>query len=141
MQLLGRAIAGLPFNGGFSTLPPHFDSLTQAYLVRETWIRVLPEYDSYPIGFKSCLPYLLASVMYHENFLKGVLDPQHPLFQSPLYTSGVAAALRGKAALDGDRTRMQTTGVPAMLQLSTQMEQKFNSVRKEITSNCQEMFV
>ena len=87
-QLCGRMVSGLPFdNEQFAILPPHFPNTIVTKLNPEFWNNLLSGYSTYPNGIKGALPFLLASVVHHEDFLRSNLDPNHPIFTSRLFTS------------------------------------------------------
>lgn len=116
-QLCGRTLSLLPIiDERFGTLPPHFNKEALKTLTVEFMTQVMPGYSTFPIEFKPVLSYLLASVIYHEEFLRRELHPQHPLWNSRLYTSNVdicflrANIIVGKFSCDS--TGMQATGVP-----------------------------
>ena len=79
-QIVGRCVAGLPINNrDFTTLPPHF---TRAGLeiVRDIGFEQFVEgYNEIPGGFQRVIVMLLASVIFHFNFLRSELQPDHPL--------------------------------------------------------------
>ena len=86
-QLCGRVVVGLPFTElDFDVLPPHFDLETNAMLTSTLWESILPGYERFPKGFKSALPFLLASLLYHYDFLKLTLNPGHPVLLSKVFT-------------------------------------------------------
>jgi len=68
-HLCGRVAAGLNFNGGskFAVLPPHFAN--SGVLLEDEWQNICPCYNEYPEGFQACLPYLLASLVHHYEWL------------------------------------------------------------------------
>ncbi len=97
-QFVGRAAAGLNLNTTeFSCLPPHFDDtggkfsldshshfidLLGVVLSTTEWETIVPGYLTfYPTAFRVALPYLLASLSFHKDWLKKTLFPSHPLFQ------------------------------------------------------------
>lgn len=91
-QLTGRVLAGLPLNDRlFSQLAPHFDAEGLRLI---NWNEILPGHLSYPVGFQAALPFLLASIIYHRDFLVSSLAPSHPLLSSFLFTSNQIPLLR-----------------------------------------------
>ena len=93
-QLTGRVLSGLPFNSStFASLPPHFDAEGLALI---QWPVVLPLYLRLPETFKRALPYLLASICFHEEWLRSTLSPHHPLFATHLFASGTVAARKSQ---------------------------------------------
>ena len=76
-QLCGRMVCGLPFDTEvFGTLPPHFVRTTLDELNSEFWCDIAPGYDCYPLGFKTTFPFLLASLFYHEPYLRLNMSPK-----------------------------------------------------------------
>ena len=67
-QLIARLACGLNYHDGgqFAVLPPHFG---QCPLTTEEWSEVLPGYDNLSVNFQGCLPYLLASLVHHWDWL------------------------------------------------------------------------
>ena len=119
-QLTGRLVAGLPFNDtAFASLAPHF---TADGLQQIPWLVVMPLYSRLPETFKRALPYLLASICYHEEWLRRTLSPQHPLSSTYLVSSGHVTKLKPLVVAGLNRcplTGMQATGIPPHLILST----------------------
>ena len=68
---------------------------------------------------------MLASLVFHADFLRDELDSQHPLFSSRLFTGGYVERLQGKV-ISGvyydPITRMTATGVPHYVQLRIMVE-------------------
>jgi hypothetical protein len=86
-QLCGRMASGLPFSDErFSTLPYHFASYTSQYFTKDFWNSIVPGYDYYPLGFQTVIPYLLAALIYHKQYLKSTFPSYHPLLLSPVFT-------------------------------------------------------
>jgi hypothetical protein len=121
-QLTGRVLCGLPFNDSlFASLPPHFDC---GGLDSFDWPSVLPLYARLPETFKRALPFLLASVCYHEKWLTDNLPPHHPLFSTYLFTSGAMAALKPRVIAGCNRcpvTGLTATGIPPHLAVSNEL--------------------
>ena len=92
-QLCGRYASGLETHSTkFASLPPH----DIAALGNHDWESLISGYASFPDSFKTTLPFLLASLVYHADFLRDELDPQHPLFSSRLFTGGYLERLHEK---------------------------------------------
>ena len=145
-QLTGRVLSGLPFNhADFTSLPPHFDRVGLA-LVR--WQTVLPIYDRLPETFKRALPYLLASICYHHNWLRGNLKPDHPLFASYLFASISFDELQSlKSHIFAGHSRcsktdMHATGIPTHLVISHAVigvTEQTKILRDELIAKCKEL--
>jgi hypothetical protein len=169
-QLVGRAVSGLPINSiEFGTLPPHFKRDENEFL-KETikWANILPGYDNLPAGFKECIPYFLASIVYHHEFLEMKLDKNHPLFKTTVYArrfivdtntpTTLIQYLSGKVVtgvMSCPHTQMIATGVPPHLSLlagmakleaaidkmSTELSAKLNAIPDEVKRTIMDNFV
>ncbi len=96
-QFAGRACSLIDVNSTeFATLPPHFPpDIGSKGLTEEIWERILPGYNGFfPRNFKAVAPFLLASVVYHRDFLVANLPPTHPLFMQPVWSIGIIDTLR-----------------------------------------------
>jgi hypothetical protein len=63
--------AGLPLTESeFAILPPHFglDTLS-SILMHDNWEKIVPGYQTFQQSFRKAIPYLLASVVQHSDFL------------------------------------------------------------------------
>ena len=122
-QLCGRMVVGLPFDDvKFAVLPPHFTASMSARLTDDFWRSILQNYDEYPKGFCSVLPYLLASVLYHEDFLRATLPPGHSLFSCPVFAqNALYPELKGALLLGVghcDDSHMTASGIPPHLAIA-----------------------
>jgi hypothetical protein len=126
-QLCGRVACGLNFTNGeeFQVLPPCFIDNGHV-LSPEEWEIVSPGYAQFPQAFKTVMPYLLASVVYHyDSFIMAKKDDgtlanisaHHPIFNSPLFRSGLVPRLKlqllplnttGACSISG----MKASGIP-----------------------------
>ena len=133
-QLCGRTVVGLPFDSiDFAVLPPHFNTATSALLTEEFWTSILPDYAAYPTGMQATLPYLLASLLYHEDFLRETLPANHLLFNMPVFAMNpILEDLQDNILLGIGRcqdTQMAATGIPPHLAIAKQV----NEVMEELT--------
>ena len=116
-QLVGRSVAGLPINSeGFAILPPHFPPEVLNSLSIDDWTLILPDYNDYPNCFKSTLPFLLASIVHHDRYLRATLSPDGNLFRGSLYSLGYLNRLRGTTLTGYGECRtanLIATGVPS----------------------------
>ena len=87
-NLCGRAATGLNINSiDFGALPPHFWTEDAAPLLTvQEWVELVPDFERYPDSFRQVLPFLLASVIYHREWLESNLHRDHPLFISRVWT-------------------------------------------------------
>ncbi|KAJ1406964.1 hypothetical protein B484DRAFT_307516, partial [Ochromonadaceae sp. CCMP2298] len=88
------------------------------------WREIVDGYDNYPDGFKTCFPYLLASLIYHELYLREFLYDAHPLWNSRVFANNSHLhALRADGAilLGVDicpDTWLRATGIPTHLAIA-----------------------
>jgi hypothetical protein len=91
--------------------------------------------------FKHVSLFLLASLVFHESWLRNNLPPAHPLFSSHLFVSGKISALRAHLATSETAT-LKPTGIPPHLSMAKEMAEvvaKVDLVRNEILSACRQM--
>jgi hypothetical protein len=107
-QSVGRTLCGLPPNDADSTLlPPRFAS-TDGIAFGE----MVNELDSYPAGFRHCVPYFVASLVHHAGWLKETLPAAHPLFTTRFWRMGFPESLKGQV-LPPVRMSCPVTGMRA----------------------------
>jgi hypothetical protein len=142
-QLTGRVLSGLPFNEStFASLPPHFDAAGAAGIA---WSTVLPLYSTLPATFKRAVPYLLASICYHEHWLKSNLAEGHPLFSTYLFTSGAVNYLKSRVLTGCNRctaTPMIATGIPPHLAMTNELTavvRQTEALKTVLLSKCDEL--
>ena len=93
--------------------PPHFD-LHEPVLTAAEWAEVLPEFSAYPERFRQVVPFLLASLVFHRQWLQEHLHPSHPLFTSRVWTTprfGALASLVHQGLLKNATTGLMATGI------------------------------
>jgi hypothetical protein len=127
-QTVGRTLCGLPPNDADSTLlPPRFAS-TDGIAFGE----MVNELDSYPAGFRHCVPYFVASLVHHAGWLKETLPAAHPLFTTRFWRMGFPESLKGqalKAALDlvVQHLNIRTASSPAVAARALRLNQAVTS--------------
>jgi hypothetical protein len=95
-------------------------------------------YENYPANFKTCFPFLIASVVYHRQWLVENLSRHHPIFLSRLFTDGHAERLQPKVLLGigfCKETGLAATGIPHHLVISHNV----NELRGEVTTEMDHM--
>ncbi len=109
----GRIASGLDVNSAtFMTLPAHFKEITND--LRGVIRSIIPGYDKYPECFRTVMPYLIASVVFHSAYLIDTLPTTHALFRNKLFRDNIYLNMpevvtgRGKCLLSG----MTATGIP-----------------------------
>jgi hypothetical protein len=116
----------------FATLPPHFDGASLP-LNTSDWEIMVPGYSTYPETFRQCIPFFLASIVFHETFLRSKLCPRHPLFSNALFAGGYISQLRGRVLtgrFECKRSGMRACGIPAQLVLAGELAE----VREELST-------
>jgi len=145
-QLCGRMVCGLPFDSElFGTLPPHFIRVILDELDEQFWSNIVSGYDCYPLGFKTAFPYLLASLFYHESYLRSNMSANHPLFSSPVFARNSRLEILRKKdnIITGIgmclSTGMRATGIPPHLaiartlkELTESIESRFDELKSEL---------
>jgi hypothetical protein len=135
-QFVGRVVAGLPFHSSaFAILPPHFSAQTLKSISDNQWREILPLYNKYPTGFRLCLPFFLASIVFHEEFLRKTLSPKHPIFLTPLFSQadGLMKRLKSEVLLgelECPVTKMEARGIPPTLAMASKLEKIFSEIRE-----------
>ena len=137
-QFAGRLAAGLDLNNvnSFCTLPPHFDNTNELpLLTEEEWQVVVPAYNNYPASFKAAIPHVVASVVYHSEWLECNLPNVHPLFLTRFWREGFVDRLRDHVLTGVFRcavTNMTATGIPPHLVVAHELTNLRSEVRNEM---------
>lgn len=105
----------------------------------EEWEDILPGYLTfYPSCFRQVIPYLLASLIYHMDYLVVTLPKDHPLFIQRVWTSGIMKRLKDKV-LSGcgrnEQSKMFATGIPPHIILANQiiiLENRLDNFREQV---------
>jgi hypothetical protein len=127
-QLCGRAASGLCIlTTEFAQLPPHFEPGFNITVVE--WEAILPGYSSfYPDGFKGTLRFLLASLVYHQEYLRNLGEkfPAHPFFNQRVWKDGILVRLKDKVHAGSTYnpiTRLAATGIPPHLIIASELKE------------------
>lgn len=93
-QLCGQTATGGDVNGtNFAAILLHIDMRHGEILSK--WEEMLPGFTTFFLEeFQIVVSYLLASIIFHADWLKANLDENHPLFTQPVWTSGIIGELR-----------------------------------------------
>jgi hypothetical protein len=90
------------------------------------WDYILPGYSTiYPTCFRSAIPYLLASLVYHQEWVARRLPQMHPLFLSNVWRSGYLkklAPLVQSGYMQNPESGMKATGIPPYVVLFGRVE-------------------
>jgi hypothetical protein len=110
-----------------------------------SWDSILPQHSILPDTFKQALPHLLASLCYHEPWLRSTLPSHHPLFSSYLFASGAMAALKPHIVTGCNRciaTGMEATGIPPHLVMASELTAVVShtqQLKEAVLSRCDEL--
>ena len=144
-QLCGRFTAGITLDSKFATLPPHFTKAGLALLTDEIILANFPSYKQYPVGFQGVIPFLMASLVYHWDFLTEALDSRHPIFQSHLAASGTISSLKPHVVTGVGEcadTGMRATGIPIEIVTAVEVQKLVTTIgvqQKQIEDMRQEI--
>ena len=129
---VGRAATGLTLDSEeFGCLPPHFNNNEGEALSNDEWEDILPGFLFYPEQFRVALPFLLASLLHHHDYILQDFAPDHPIRSSRLFTlpgdrlSQIKARVHA-GMFKNTATGMVAKGVPqqvCILQRLDQLEQ------------------
>jgi len=131
-QVLGRCVCGLNLNEvEFTVLPPHFDS--PDVLTIEELNLVVPGFSGYPAGFRFAIPFLLASLVYHSEWLNNNLPRTHPYFNCAFYRHSYGVSLKPRVLLGLNKcatTGMQATGIPPHMATAYRVSEVEKSIQR-----------
>eukprot|EP00602_Paraphysomonas_sp_CaronLab_P013122 CAMPEP_0185042226 /NCGR_PEP_ID=MMETSP1103-20130426/42225_1 /TAXON_ID=36769 /ORGANISM="Paraphysomonas bandaiensis, Strain Caron Lab Isolate" /LENGTH=523 /DNA_ID=CAMNT_0027582255 /DNA_START=1070 /DNA_END=2638 /DNA_ORIENTATION=+ len=146
-QFVGRAATGISLSDpAFANLPPHFNNKEDPPLTLEQWELILPGFATfYPESLRVALPYLLASLVFHKNWLVNNLPSNHPLFLQRVWTSGILDELQTRVCtgvLRNEESGMVATGIPphvSVCQRLDRVESRFDTFENKMNSRFDEM--
>ena len=136
-QLVERAATGLPtLSNNFSTLLLHFSRESLQALHDFGWENIVDGINLYPECFRRVIPYLLASIVFHESYWRNNLASNHPLWNQTLFThtvtvtgsnfNNIVVALKNRVLIGYgfcNETSMQASGVPNAILIAQEVEQ------------------
>ena len=111
-QIMGRVLADMPFGwAGWQMLPPYFPEHVHIS-VRD----LIPAFDNFPVECRSIFRLLVASVVYHTEWLESNVPRVNPIFSIPLLSSSRDVNLRLREQLQGGKFggSMKATGYSIM---------------------------
>jgi hypothetical protein len=131
-QYLGRILCGLPIHAGeFATLPPTFRTETKedGDLVNELLKSCFMHFPERMQGVLSCV---LASVIYHADWIRDHVPPGHLLFNTPLFLGYNVNDLKRLVfcGMAKPRDALQPTGVPTHVSTKLKIEQLESNQRE-----------
>ena len=132
-QFVGRTACGLPLSDWtFSLLPPYFERSTGPLMSNDEWENILPGYRNFPSPFLSVLPFLVASLSHHSDWIKDKFDPKHPIFHTRLWTSGLLDQLRLNiltGCTSNEESGMTASGIPATVAMANRVYEVESQLR------------
>ena len=133
-QYIGRLACGLsPHSTDFAVLPPHFDATITDYVSENEYREIVPCLAEYPVNFKQVVPFLVASVVHHREFLRGCLPQNHLIWKNPLFRKKYVDKLKDHVILCHDfceKTRMNATGIPSFVRILQRVDAVCERVEK-----------
>jgi hypothetical protein len=130
---VGRTVTGLPVSDvAFALLPPHFNRDEEAVHLIHSSI------ESCFLGLPSCLfqvaEFVLASVVYHSDFLRAELDEHHLLFNTPLFAhDSMIEELKKHVKCGIESPHINATGIPPHVHLSREIQLVREALKKNNT--------
>ncbi|ETL80794.1 hypothetical protein L917_18741, partial [Phytophthora nicotianae] len=98
------------------------------------WKQIVSGFSNYPKGIQAAFPFLLASIIHQESYLRRTLNASHPIFTARVFSADSPIdKLRGVTVLAiraSPVCGMKATGIPAHLAVAKQV----NELRREVTS-------
>lgn len=129
---VGRCVSGLDINNDdFCYLPPLFTNFDGV-----RFEKVLPygRLQNASPSLKAAIPFMIASVIYHSDWLEKNLPKNHPYFTSKIYTEGFINTWKDKVSLSKrfcPITRLQMSGVPKYAQISQHVAELHETVLQQ----------
>jgi hypothetical protein len=82
--IMGRVLSNLPFGtNDFESQMPHFEESVAGSLPMQ---QIFAGYEKYPANFRAVMPFLVASLVYHQQHIQQHYHG-HPVCSSPLFTT------------------------------------------------------
>uniref|UniRef100_A0A7S0EZ13 Uncharacterized protein n=1 Tax=Hanusia phi TaxID=3032 RepID=A0A7S0EZ13_9CRYP len=148
-QHCGRVLAGLdPSTVDFALLPPHFSREGLREVEAIGWDKFLQCFSEYPLGFRKCVPFFVASIVWHLPTLQEWFPGTHPVWRARMFnifgegTIGRLLQLRDKIVVVRQRCHechMTGSGVPGKTDIMMEMQGLKENVEKEMQGLKQEM--
>jgi len=126
-------------------LPPHLSCQDLNTLAEDDWEGIFPGYNTYPECFRSCIPYLFASVVYHEAWLRSTLSSQHPIFNSRIFIRNLSSRFKDSVVCNYgycNLTGMTASGVPKHITICGQvsmLRQRLDNVEVGLKRSAEEV--
>ncbi|MEZ0209060.1 MAG: hypothetical protein ACAH17_02710 [Candidatus Paceibacterota bacterium] len=116
-QFIGRILAMLSISSSdFAALHPHFDVVDEAVLCT-----ISACFPGAPKAMEGVLVQCLASLVYHRDFLRRNLKPDHAIFKSVLFAQGLVDKLSDKVALSFATDNITPSGIPPHVSIQREL--------------------
>ncbi|KAH9139324.1 hypothetical protein AeRB84_016405 [Aphanomyces euteiches] len=127
-QFTGRVVAGLPVNSAqFAILPPHFSNSNHPAVIN--MLRLMFPNLTTMSHLYSVIRLILASLVYHHDFLVEILPPQHALLSSALFRNRSSQQFLESLLITGDESPiMRSTGIPPHIEVYKKLDRNYNSI-------------
>jgi hypothetical protein len=141
-QHVGRTVAGLPPDRPeFAALPPHFvcGNDEEEALVEKAVQLSFVNHASIPVRTRPALRVLLATVLYHKDYLLGILPAEHKIRATPLFNGSLGRQVPLSELTMLIRHGLQPspvmtpTGIPPTVQLATQFRGLSSAVQAQVS--------
>jgi hypothetical protein len=148
-MLCGRTLSLLNMlDERFAALPPHFSKAGLEILTLEFWVKVCPNYSALPAEIKPALPFLMASLLYHESYLKAELKADHPIWNCRVFSANENLEVLRANILTGiatcPDTGLQATGLPPHVLQSISMnvmKDQIEELQSQLNSTLKDLVV
>lgn len=133
-QIAGRILSLLPTTDArLATLPAHFS----IDFIRTLSLNAMVDHPNLPKNFMQIVPYLIASIVRHYDFLKENLPNTHPLWHSSLFAGGFMERERLKENLregifSNAETKMEASGVPPHLAVVREITERLKITEEKL---------
>lgn len=135
-QYVGRTVTGLPSGSeDFALLPPRFIDRAVGSRAVDEYLPLLPQH------LRHAGQYVLASVIYHRDWLRNNLDPRHRLLRSPLFMGTDlldSLGTRIVCDLESPDSNIKATGIPPHVMIFSRiahMEKEVQSLKSAVDEN------
>jgi hypothetical protein len=119
---VGRVVSGLPLSDcRFATMPPYFRSIDVDDM--QNIRNCMPAIDNHK-SLSGVIIHSLASVVYHEEFLRNRLQKGHSIFDTFLFRNDkILAELKRNVTIE-ERMDFQPSGLPPHIQIMKELSKK-----------------
>jgi hypothetical protein len=103
------------------------------------WPDIVSNYEQYPVDYKSIIPYLVAAVVHHSDWIAETLPESHPIFVSRCWRAGAQVSLKTSILIPQrmscENTGMIATGIPPLHAFMKQQDSHNAAILTAIENN------